>query len=425
MAEKKSRRAHGSGSVYQRASDGRWLGTYEAGWTARGTRRRRTVSAKTAPEARRKLLKAIQAAQEAEAPAVGGKPTVKRWADVWLENTQETLRPTTWNANRSAVTNWIIPTIGHRRLDSLSPADVRAFHRAMEARGLAPATQARYHAALSGMLGAAVMEGYAVPERARMVDAPSIGVNDRDALPLADALAVLEVASRRPDASRWAAALLQGMRPAETLGLTWDMVELDRTETLPDGTAVPAPQLVLAWQLKALPYRVARDRTSGFRVPRGFEARQVDGALHLVRPKTMSGWRVIPLVPWMVSALRDWREVAPSSRHGLVWPQADGRPRRDDEDRAAWYEITDAAQIAVTEPSPREDGPEVIGRRPELYEARHTTATLLRIGGVDDATITAIMGHASILSTKAYLHTDTSRTLAALSGVAGRLGLEP
>lgn len=408
-----ARRAHGTGSVYFDASKGRWVGTYEAGYTQRGTRRRRKITATTERGARQKLLAAIRAAEEAEAPTMDGKPTVKRWSDTWLENTAGTLRPTTWNANRTAITRWVVPAIGHRRLDQLTPADVRTFHRAMETKGLAQSSQARYHAALSSMLTAAVEEGYNVPERARMVAAPSVGTNDRDALPLPDALAILEVASKRPDASRWAAAMLQGMRPAETLGLTWDMVDLDSDE----------PTLTLAWQLKPLPYKVARDRSSGFRVPRGFEARQVDGALHLVRPKTKSGWRVIPLVPWMVSSLQAWREIAPANRHGIVWPQADGRPRRDPDDRAAWYEITDAAQVAVTEPSPRETGPEIIGRRPDLYEARHTAATLLRVGNVDDATITAILGHASILSTKAYLHTDTTRTRAALDGVAGRLGL--
>jgi integrase len=201
------------------------------------------------------------------------------------------------------------------------------------------------------------------------------------------------------------------MRPAETLGLTWPSINLE------------ARELTLDWQLQPLPYTVARDRTSGFRVPRGYEARQVDGALHLVRPKSKAGWRVIPLVPWMAAALEAWREVAPANRHGLVWPQDDGRPRRDSDDRAAWHAITDAARVAVTEPAPTENGPEVHGRRPDLYEARHTAATLLKVARVDDQTITAIMGHASILSTKAYLHTDRTRARAALEGMAQQLRL--
>lgn len=44
---------------------------------------------------------------------------------------------------------------------------------------------------------------------------------------LPDAMAVLRAASGRPDASRWAAALLQGLRPGEANGLTWEMVDLD------------------------------------------------------------------------------------------------------------------------------------------------------------------------------------------------------
>jgi integrase len=193
------------------------------------------------------------------------------------------------------------------------------------------------------------------------------------------------------------------MRPAECLGLTWPLVDLD------DGT------LDVSWQLKRLPYNVARDRSSGFRVPRNYEVRQVEGALHLVRPKTASGRRIIPLVPWMRDALLTWRDLCPPSRAGLVWPRPDGRPQTDAADRDAWVALQDAAQVAHVEGEH--------GRRYSLYEARHTTATLLREASVDDATITEIMGHATILSTKAYLHTDRKRTRAALEQLAGRLQL--
>lgn len=42
---------------------------------------------------------------------------------------------------------------------------------------------------------------------------------------------------------------------------------------------------------------------------------------------------------------------------------------------------------------------------------------------MDEETIVAIVGHASILSTKAYLHTDSARSRKALEDVADRLGL--
>lgn len=426
-----ARRPHGTGSVYQEhldtcpapvpgppakngkptmvrpehACEGRWVGSVELGWTANGTRRRRRVVAPSERAVRAKIRELLRTASESEAAVVGGKPTVRTWAEQWLEMTSSRLRPTAWATNRSSVRLWVVPTIGHKRLDLLTPADIRSVTRAVLAAGRASSTAHRTHVVLKGMLRAAVMEGHTVPQRVLMVEGPGAGEHDRDAIPLVDAHDILTAAAARPDASRWVAALLQGMRPAECLGLTWSCVDLEQ------GV------IDVSWQLKALPYNVARDRSSGFRVPTGYVARQLDGALHLVRPKTAKGRRLIPLVPWMTAALTRWRAIAPESKHDLVWPRADGRPQVDTDDRARWFEVQDAARVACV------DGAE--GRRYALYEARHTTATLLREAGVDDQTITAIMGHASILSTKAYLHTSSTKTRAALDAVADRLRLTP
>jgi len=401
--EMTTRRPHGTGSIYHDDARDRWVGSIELGWTSRGTRRRKRVIGTSERSVRTKILKVMRTAEAAEAPIVGGKPTVRTWAEQWLTITADRLRPTTWATNRSAIRLWVIPTIGHRRLDTLTPADVRAVTRAILTAGRSPATARRAQAVLEGMLREAVMEGHSIPQRVLMVDGPAPGEHDRDAIPLHDALAILAVASARPDASRWVAALLQGMRPAECLGLTWDCVDLD------------AGTIDVSWQLKPLPYVISRDRSSGFRVPPGFTARRLDGALHLVRPKTASGHRLIPLVPWMATALAAWHQTGPASPHGLVWPRQNGRPQTDAADRQGWVCVVDAAQVA------RVDG--TTGRRYALYEARHTTATLLREAGRDDQTITSIMGHASILSTRAYLHTSSDRTLTALTDLADRLGL--
>jgi integrase len=54
MASMARIRQNGEGSVYQRASDGRWIGSVTLGWDD-GKRVRKTVSAKTAAEVREKL----------------------------------------------------------------------------------------------------------------------------------------------------------------------------------------------------------------------------------------------------------------------------------------------------------------------------------------------------------------------------------
>lgn len=380
-----------------------WVATLETGWTRKGSRRRKTRVRPTKRAAQAALRELLREAEQTGAPTVGGKPTVKTWAEQWLTHTESRIRPGTWNANRSQINNWIIPTIGHKRLEQLRPADVRAIERAMHHKGLAASTIARCLNVALWMLKDAIIEGHSIPQGVLLVERTAPGENDRDAIPFPDTLAILEASSTLPNASRWAAAFLQGMRPAECLGLTWGCIDFD------------ADEIDVSWQLKPLAYKIARDKSSGFRVPVGYVAKQVDGALHLVRPKSVSGRRIIPMVPWMREALTVWREHCPPSKAGLVWPAVDGRPRLDSDDRQAWYDLTDAARVARLD--------DTIGRRYALYEARHTCATLLRQLGVDEETIVAIVGHASILSTKAYLHTDSARSRKALEDVADRLGL--
>lgn len=392
------RRQYGTGSVYQRASDGRWVGAFDAGFTQSGARRRPTVTGKTEAEAKRKLkLKMREVADQQT--ALKGSVTLRAWALDWLEITRKEVRPKAHGVDRTAVHRWIIPTIGHKRMDRLTPGDVRKFTDAVTAGDDARNSTARaYHGTLLRLLKAAIVEGYHVPPSVLLVKRPKPAVHDRQALALPHALAVLREASCLPHGSRWAAALLQGMRQGECLGLTWPEVGDDAIR--------------LSWQLQALPYRDPRDRSKGFRVPDAYEARHLVGAYHLVRPKSKKGWRMIPLVPWMRDALDTWRQVAPESPHGLVWPALDGGPANPGMDRAEWYGLQGAAEIGHP-----------AGRYYTLHEARNTTASLLLELGVDESVRIAIMGHSSIAVTRGYEYVDLAQTRAALAGVAERLQL--
>jgi len=402
-----ARRTYGGGSVFY---DGRrWVARIEAGWNPNGTRRRITVTGKTEAIVKAKLKAKQREIAKDGLPVAGmnSRTTVKTWSDAWWERRlKEKLSPDTINADRTGIQKWIIPTIGQRRLEDVSPADIRAVQDAQANTGLAASSIERTHFLLMKLLKDAVLEGYSVPQRSREVPGPGRNSTGRAAMPPTDALAVLKAARALPDYSRWVAAILQGLRPAEALGLTWDMIDFDT------GT------LTVAWQLKALPYNVPRDPSSGFRVARDYEAVQVAGTLHLVRPKSKAGWRRQPLTPWLERSLLEWRQIAPQSPMGIVWPRADGRPRDDKKDGAEWNMLVENADAWVYPDS----GPR---RRPFRYEARHTTATLLRAAKVDDTTITAIMGHSTILSTQAYLHTDIDRAREALTTIGNQLGLTP
>lgn len=415
----RARRDPGMGSLYQRSSDGIWIGTIEAGWTETGARRRVTVSAKTEAAAKRKLRDKRAEIERGGLPVVGARVTVKSWAEEWLGQAERTMRPGSFATARSSINLWVIPTIGHKRFSALTPGDVRAVAQKQRAAGRSSSTELRTHSVLMTMLKAAMLEGHPLHPRVLATKAPTKAVSDREAMTVEQALAILPWAGELHHGSRFLAALLQGMRQAECLGLTWSAVDLE------------ANTITVEWQLKPLPYRVARDRSSGFRVPDGYEARRLSltptvdaegnelpptGAMHLVRPKSKAGYRVIPIVPVMREALVKWRErsaeLIPSNPHGLVWPNLNGAPTYYKVDDEEWYGIQQAADV-------RHPG----GRLFTIHEARHTTATLLLEAGVDPTVIVAIMGHSDILTTRGYQHVRTERAMEALEKVAARLEL--
>lgn len=370
--------------------DGRWWGRIEGGYTATGGRRRISVIASTEAECKRRL-QAKRKELETEDGLTASRLTVKGWADEWLPEYVLRVRPGTASTDTSIVRKWIVPAIGQRRLDQLTPADARKVVQALRAAGRSSTTQGYAVAVLKRMLKAAVQDGHRVPPPVLAVAKPSEAVHDRDAIPVADAARLLAAADQAPDGVRWWLAITEGLRQAEALGLTWDALDLD------------AATMGVEWQLQALPYL---DRSAGvFRVPDGYEVRRLVGAFHLVRPKSRAGFRVVPLLDPVVERLRAWREASPVSPHGLVFPRAGGSarlgvgaPRSGAMDREGWRVLQETA--GVSHPS---------GRRFVVHEARHTTATFLLAAGVDAGVVTMVMGHSSIATTRGYQHVDVAQ----------------
>lgn len=401
---KTSRRAKGEGSLYQRKSDGMFIGTVDLGYDGAGKRRRPTVSSRDYATVVAKLRALRRAADESDLTT--STLTVETWLTHWLDNIASgRIRPRTLTTYRGYARRYIIPALGKRRLSTVTPQQIRAMHAAILAKGCSPTTARQAHAILVKAFSDARREGHVALNIGDRMDPPRKDTVPRSALTVPQAITMLRSVEDAPLGSRWAAALLMGARQGECLGLEWDRVDLE-------GATVD-----LAWQLQRLQYRhgcgprkddawpcgLKRAGSCPSReldVPRGFEHRPVDGGLVLTRPKSRAGQRVVPLVPSMVRALAKLPH-----RHGLVWTRPDGRPIDPRDDSAAWHDVLEAAKL-----------PSV-----PLHAVRHTTATLLRQDGVDMPTIERIMGHASAAVTMGYLHDDLTLSRRALESLDRRL----
>lgn len=388
------------GKPYRRSSDGLWLASIENGWTAKGTRSRITVSAKTEAACKRKLRDKVKALDAGEV-GTSARATVKSWSDQWLAMKKGELRPKAYSAARSPIRTWIVPTIGHKRLTALTPADVRAVTTAIRAGGRSAATANGAQRTLVNMLRDATREGHAVPQRVLLTKAPSVPKSDRQPLTIPEALACLAVASNLPHGTRWVFALLHGMRQGECLGATWDAIDLD------------AGTLTVEWQLQRLNYNTPNDRTSGFRVPDDMEAQHLHAAWHLIRPKSRAGLRVVALLPGVTDALLRWREVAPENPWGLIWPNLRGLPALGADDLEEWHAIQGSA--GVGHPA---------GRYYTVHECRNVTATQLRDMGVDPLVITSLLGHSQITTSQGYMRVDLEPKREAAVAVGNILGLD-
>lgn len=391
---------YGQGSFYYDTNRKVWRGVIEAGTDNNGKRRRFTVSSRNEDEAWKRLKQKMRDVEAGRTTlSTSDALTVKTWLEEWLDQRKTQVRPKTFATDKGQLTKWVIPMFGKIRARDLAAKHLRDLAKRMRDAGTSTTTIRYTQMVWQKAMRDARKDGYIIPDPFLMADKATIAVNDRDAIPLQDAIKLVATATTMTMGTRWVAALLQGMRQGECLGLTWDAIDLD------NGT------LAISWQLQELPYA---DREAGtFQIPDGYEARQLQGGYHLVRPKSKAGYRVIPLIAPMVGALRRWKLVAPHSRWGLVWPNQDGGIRTPREDRAEWKQLQAAAGVAKPN-----------GKPFVLHEARHTTATLLLAAGVDPEIIKAILGHSSIVTSRAYMSVQPGMKQDALNAVGGLLRLE-
>jgi integrase len=252
-ADKRRRRANGEGSIYQRASDGLWVGMAYV-YTTTGVRRRRPVYGRGFDEVREKL-------DRLRGDSVNGVAVPDRFTTVgeylghWLAQVKETKRATTHRGYESAVRLHIRPVLGKIRLAKLTGADVRRLvavsrakclcclngydkHRPENKRCCSVGKCCRrtpskrqiqfIHAVLRNALSSAERDELVTRNVAKLVQIPTPRYKVGKGLRVAEAMTILREAKSTRLYALYVVAATLGLRRGELLGLRWEDLDLDR-----------------------------------------------------------------------------------------------------------------------------------------------------------------------------------------------------
>jgi len=377
-----TRRARGSGSIYQR-SDGRWCASL------RHAGQRVTFSGPTRKAVTDKL-RAAERAAELGAPIRVEKRTAGAFLTDWLDSTRPSIRPSTFASYSQIVNLHLVPALGDVPLVQLRPDQVDALLRAKLAAGLSPRRVAYIRAVLRRALGQGVRWSLIARNPAALVDAPRQVRHEIEPLSPAECRWLLDQVKGDRLEALYVVALASGLRQGELFGLGWGDVDLDAATVT----------VRRAWGITAT--------GPGF-----------------CEPKSERSRRTVQLPAVAVAALREHRkrQLSERLRMGPAWQGEEGEP----DGLVFCTEIGTACDSRnVTKAFQRHLAAAGLPRR-RFHDLRHSAATLLLVQGVSPRVVQEILGHSSVtLTLGTYSHVLPSlqrdaaeRMDAALGAVAG------
>lgn len=224
MRKTKKRRGRGEGSIYQRESDGRWVGSVVVGYNAAGKPQRKVVYADAKEEARRLLNDLLQKVQAGDTDLGAG--TLSGKLDWWLNcNVKARVDPATYALHKQRVEQYILPKLGHYSVAAISEYMIRNWYDEMEKEGRSPDLRNKCGQLLRRCLDKCVSDGDIKTNPTRKLCLPRVTAEEMHPLDTEQARAFLAIASRHRLAALWLLALDSGMRQGEILALTWADVD--------------------------------------------------------------------------------------------------------------------------------------------------------------------------------------------------------
>lgn len=373
------KRTMGTGSLYSvidhRSGEKRWIAQVSIGGRTNRRFRKRVCKSERAARAALKELRA-------EVPSGRSRLTLRDYLEGWVREVRN-IRPRTRVEYANAVALHIVPTIGHVRLDALSPAHVEAMLRALEPT-LAPKSLRNVLGVLRRALTFAVRDELVTRNVAarEYIDPIRVPRSEPRVLTATERAALLTAAR-----GHWLEGLIvtadgTGLRQGELLGLAWEDVDLAAGH---------------------LDVRRALRRIAG---PTRKAGRYVRDDL-----KTERSARRVPLAPSVVNALHVHRARLEAAGFvliatGSVFPSVRGNALSSGWVTHEFYRLLEAAGV----------------ERAPFKVLRATYATRLHEVGITDLEVARLLGHTRTYTTKTHyiaLNEYSAQTLNSIEALFG------
>ena len=351
------RRANHEGSIYQRRSDGRWIGAVRMGYGPNGRPLRKYVSASTRYKVASKL-KILQRQIDDGLLPKDGNITLSNLFERWGEDVmRHQVEASTLHNYMSIARIHILPTLGYKKLIELNVNDVDRLLSLKRDSGLAPSTVGRIRIVLAQCLSQAIRWGLLFRNVATLSRPPKALRTEGRTLSPDQARQFLDTLKGHRNEALFALLLSTGLRRGEALGLMW--TDFDR---------------------EAGVIRVAR------------QLKREGRALVTTDTKTFRSRRAVNLPRMMMVTLLEHEKIQLCEREGrgerwidtgFIFTTSKGTPIDPRNFYREFRRICDEAGLGHWHP----------------HELRHSAASLMLAQGVKLHVVSQVLGHSSIRMT--------------------------
>jgi integrase len=279
-------------------------------------------------------------------------PTLRAFLEDWLQSIVHSVRPRTWARYSEYVHLHVVPTLGNRTLEGLTPKDIQTLYSQKIRQGLSPRSVLHLHRVIHRALAHAHRWGLVDANQADLVEPPRPEQREMKALSPSETRRVLDAASGDRFEALYVMALTTGMRQGELLGLRWRDVDLGSRSVRVTGS------------LQYIPGR----------------------GLRISSPKTARSRRNVLISELAAAALSEHQRRQKLERaastywedNDLVFSNRRGRP----------IYATNLLDRSFSQLLKRAGVPRV-----RFHDLRHTAATLLLGQGVHPKVVSELLGH--------------------------------